>query len=156
MEQKIRTTKLNTLTYRLHDFLLNNNHIGKENAINYVDLIKPLNLDYMKESSAKRRLRQARQEHNSKKSDFMKSILVCSKGLYLPLKMSTREETEREIRKSTWYFRKKALALLIEADEIEERGSLDGQQRFRFGKYMKEQMESAMAMEEAMEVLGNE
>ena len=142
MENKMRITKLETLTYRLHDYLLKNNHIGKENAITYTQLATNLGLiEKMKLDSARRKLRLARQEHNSKRSDFMKHILICNNGIYLPKTMETREETQREIKKSVYYLRQKAIALWKEADNIEKQSGLEGQQRLKLSKYMQEEME---------------
>lgn len=141
MENKIKIKKLDTLTYELHKYLLNNNHIGKENAITYAKLIEPLGLGHIKFENAKRRLRQARQEHNSKRSDFMKHILICNNGIYLPKTMESREETQREIKKSVYYLRQKAIALWKEADNIEKQSGLEGQQRLKLSKYMQEEME---------------
>lgn len=140
-QQKMKITKLETLTYELHNYLLKNNIIGKENAITYAKLIEPLGLGHIKFENAKRRLRQARQEHNSKRSDFMKHILICNNGIYLPKTMESREETQREIKKSVYYLRQKAIALWKEADNIEKQSGLEGQQRLKLSKYMQEEME---------------
>ena len=141
MENKMRITKLQTLTYKLHDYLLKNNHIGKENAITYAKLVEPLGLGHIKFENAKRRLRQARQEHNSNRSDFMKHILICNNGIYLPKTMETREETQKQIKRSSYYLRQKAIALWKEADLIDKQSGLDGQQRLKLSKYMQEEME---------------
>lgn len=141
MENKMRITKLDTLTYELHNYLLKNNHIGKENAITYSQLANDLGLiKEMKLDSARRKLRLARQEHNSKRSDFMKHILICNNGIYLPKTMESREKTQREIKKSVYYLRQKAIALWKEADNIEKQSGLEGQQRLKLSKYMQEQM----------------
>lgn len=142
MENKMKITKLETLTYELHKYLLNNNIIGKENAITYSQLANDLGLmETMKLDSAKRLLRKSRQEHNSKRSDFMKHILICNNGIYLPKTMESREETQREIKKSVYYLRQKAIALWKEADNIEKQSGLEGQQRLKLSKYMQEEME---------------
>ena len=140
--ETMKINKLNTITYRLHDYLLKNNNIGKENAITYTQLANDLGLlETMKLDSARRKLRLARQEHNSKRSDFMKHILICNNGIYLPKTMESREETQREIKRSVYYLRQKAIALWKEADNIEKQSGLDGQQRLKLSKYMQEEME---------------
>lgn len=142
METTMKIKKLHTITYQLHDYLLKNNNIGKENAISYNQLSNDLGLlETMKLDSARRLLRKARQEHNSKRSDFMKHILICNNGIYLPKTMESREETQREIKKSVYYLRQKAIALWKEADNIEKQSGLDGQQRLKLSKYMQEEME---------------